>query len=832
MNAVTSKQDKRGGADGRENPSALSGWLDGDSMDRGIPEVDWRQLRKVDLLLLERCCQRALTKVETILRAPKTTAIDRFWDAHRFMEDQTKEVRRAFEDYRRSTAPRWFTMAGVLTLLAVVACSASPSTASAEPGWFAFAPAPDDFNKSPLDLRFLNEKFAGEHGFIQAKDGQFVHAATGEPVRFWGVNGPPHGLESDELKRCARTLAKRGVNLVRVHGRMFDREGEPDVEAVRHAHAVVAAMKAEGIYTHFSIYFPLWFSPRADHPWLEGYDGKQHPFAALFFHERFQEKYRSWWKALLATPDAATGRTLLEEPAVFGVELLNEDSFFFWTFAENRLPDAQWRRLERQFGDWLVKRYGSLDAALAKWKGQKVKRDQPAEGRMGFRPLWNMFSEKSPRDQDTAEFLLEVQTRFYADSIRSLRRLGFRGLITASNWSTASPEVLGPLEKLSYTTGDFLDRHGYFSCNHKGQDAEWSIRAGHTFCDRSALRFDGEDPTKPKQFLHPVMDPEYDGRPSMISETTFNRPNRYRSEAPLYYAVYGALQGGDAVVHFALDGTSWSVKPGFWMQPWTLMTPAMAGQFPAAALVYRRGLVQAGQVLAEVNLNRGDLIRLQGTPLPQDAAFDELRLKDVPGGSEVKPGQRLDPLLHYAGRAMVRFTDQPGSVSARDLQPYVNRSAQTVKSTTGELELDYGHGVLRCNAPQFQGASGNLQAVGRIALADIEIESSLDLGHIVAVALDGQPLGRSRRILLQAMSEEKGTGFQTEPTSTNTLRIVAIGASPWQVKAIEGTVRLKRSDATQCKVTALDFNGYPAGRHGTAQEIRLRPDTLYYWIER
>ena len=81
----------------------------------------------------------------------------------------------------------------------------------------------------------------------------------------------------------------------------------------------------------------------------------------------------------------------------------------------------------------------------------------------------------------------------------------------------------------------------------------------------------------------------------MISETTWNRPNRYRSEAPLFYAAYGALQDSDAIVHFALDSADWSVKPGFFMQPWTLMSPAMMGQFPAAALIYRKGLVEPGR---------------------------------------------------------------------------------------------------------------------------------------------------------------------------------------------------------------------------------------------
>lgn len=179
------------------------------------------------------------------------------------------------------------------------------------------------------------------------------------------------------------------------------------------------------------------------------------------------------------------------------------------------------------------------------------------------------------------------------------RSSGFRGVITASNWTTADARVLGPLEKLSYLEGDFIDRHGYFAGAVKGENSEWSLRVGHTYADRSALRLEGDKPGAPKSFNHPVMDPEYNGRASMISETTWNRPNRHRGEAPLFYASYGALQDTDAIVHFALDGADWSVKPNHFMQPWTLMAPTQLGQFPATALLYRRGLVRTGDVLAD-----------------------------------------------------------------------------------------------------------------------------------------------------------------------------------------------------------------------------------------
>ena len=692
---------------------------------------------------------------------------------------------------------------------------------------------PDPFADSPIDLRFLNETVAGANGFIAARDGHFMHSGNGRPVRFWAVNGPPaEAKDSAALRQSARMLAKYGVNLVRRHSAVFDKEGEVDPAAIRRAVAIVEAMKTEGIYTHFSIYFPLWFTPGADHPWMEGYDGKKHPFAALLFNPKFQEKYRGWWKALLTAPIGTAGKTLLDEPALFGLELQNEDSFFFWTFSTDGIPDAQLRILETQFAEWLRKKYGTLDAAFVTWKDMKVKRDAPAEGRVSFRPLWNIAHDKSVRDQDTAAFLFERQSTFYRETVGYLRKLGFKGLITPSNWATASPEVFGPLEKLSYTEGDFIDRHGYFECNHKGENAAWSVRNGHTYSDRSALRFEASDPSKPRQFVHPVMDPHYDRKPSMISETTFCRPNRYRSEAPLYFAAYGALQDSDCLVHFALDGSRWAVKPGYWMQQWTLTTPAMMGQFPAAALLYRRGLIATGPVLAEVRLNKTDLLRLNGTPLPQDAALDELRLADVPQGAELKPGQRLDPLIHYAGQVAVSFVSEPGSTKVTPLAPFIDHAGQTVTSATRELRLDYGRGILTMNAPRAQGVSGALKQAGATDLQDIRVTSDLELGHIIAVSLDDKPLASSSRILLQVMSEERETNRQTEQVSPTVKRIVNLGGDPWQVKALSGKVSFKRADTAQLTVKALDFNGYPVGAVGTAAEIQLQPATLYYLIAR
>ena len=658
-----------------------------------------------------------------------------------------------------------------------------------------------------ISLRGLNENFAGENGRIVVNGPDFVHEKTGGKVRFWAVNGPPHNLRGEELAACARMLAERGVNLVRLHGKVFDEAtGELDRAKVEHIHEVVAAMKREGIYSHLSIYFPLWMKPKPGPGWREGYNGKQHPFALIFFEPGFQLLYREWLTVVL--------EGLLDEPAVFGVELVNEDSLFFWTFAAKNIPDPQLRKLEKRFAEWAVAKHGSMQQAIAAWGGMTHPRD--GDGRLGFRGLWKMVNQRKPRDRDTAAFLLEVQRGFYQETTAWLRKRGFKGLVTASNWHTADAALLGPLERYSYTVGDFIDRHGYFGCGHKGDNAAWSVRDGHTYADRSSLRFEGLK--QGRSFAHPVVDLEINGMPSMISETTYNRPNRYRFEAPWVYAAYGSLQGTDAIVHFALDSHEWSVKPRFFMQPWTLMSPTQAGQFPAAAAVYRMGLLQEGGVVAEAALSLEDAVALKGSPLAPAANLDELREADVPEAGQRRAGG-IDPRVHFLGRTQLTVGKEKSRM-AKVVAGGIDPSGERLISTTRELALDYGKGVLRLRAPAVQGAVGAL-AGERLDFPDLKIRTPMVAGAVVAVALDGKRIRDSKRILVQVMSEEKANGFRTTDLGGGRKRIESIGNNPWMVRQFAGEVELLRSDAGGLRVEVLDRDGRLVESRTGAEKLEL-----------
>src|SRR6185436_9419466 len=97
-------------------------------------------------------------------------------------------------------------------------------SADVGPSW-AFTPPKDTFSDDALfDLRSLNEKVAGENGFVtRSKDGNDFLLGNGKPARFWALNDGPG--EKVDLARHARFLAKRGINMVRAHTNITPSDG-------------------------------------------------------------------------------------------------------------------------------------------------------------------------------------------------------------------------------------------------------------------------------------------------------------------------------------------------------------------------------------------------------------------------------------------------------------------------------------------------------------------------------------------------------------------------------------------------------------------------------
>jgi len=69
-----------------------------------VKESDWKVLRDLKGVLLERYCQRALAAAEQIIQGRKQTNHERYLALFSLIEKQDKALGLAFDDVRRSNA--------------------------------------------------------------------------------------------------------------------------------------------------------------------------------------------------------------------------------------------------------------------------------------------------------------------------------------------------------------------------------------------------------------------------------------------------------------------------------------------------------------------------------------------------------------------------------------------------------------------------------------------------------------------------------------------------------------------------------------------------------
>ena len=712
-------------------------------------------------------------------------------------------------------------------------------------GFFAWSPGRDPLTgESPINLRHLNEPRAGMHGFVRRSGDRFV-TGNDEPVRFWAVQGGL-GKQPDQFDRRARRLAKYGVNLVRLGGLKLFRSWRNDRQAFRQRldqlHAKIAALKAQGIYTYIDHLY--WHThTKITRRLYPGFGDGKHAIALLFFSDKFQKRYLAFLRDLLTTNNPHTGRPIAKEPAVAFVELQNESSLLFWTFKPREFPDPERKLVEKQFGDWLKKKYGSLRKARRAW-GAKPRKgdptaDQFAAGRAGLYATgkltgqdWAVRQRNPRRARDQLQFMVEAQKRFYRELANQLRqKLGARQLIVPSNWKTADARILDALERYTYTAGDVVARNTYFGVDYKknGRQRFYAVERGDTYRDRSALK----SPHMPTA----LGTPQVADYPFMITENNWTRPNRYRVEWPMLVGTYGAMAGIDGWTFFAKKATDWRHTMGVW----DLSNPSVLGQFPAAALMYRRGDVQtADQPAVQETVSLERAYSMKGTRAVPLRGVDALwASRETDTARETNDNHRdantVDPLAYFVGPVTQSFLPDREAVDQVNLDRYIDRQAKRVASLTGQLRWNAETGVVRVDSPRVQGAFGFLQSAGRIELSEVTIESDNRYGSVVVISLDGKPLRASKRVLVQAGTWDRPYGFATESAGSYR-RITNLGGYPLNVRRIDATVRLT-SDLANPRAMVLNGNGYRTDRRpGLAArdgrvELTLPADALYTVIE-
>lgn len=739
-------------------------------------------------------------------------------------------------------------------LLAACAGSSLPVSAQEPPSTWAFEPARDEFRADAvLDLRALNEKVAGESGFLRVDaNGDFV-LENGKPIRLWAVNTdvgrrakfqprPLWAEKEQDLDRHARFLAKRGVNMVRLHAHL-----NPDLKANPQAKITdvnqaerdwiwrtVAAMKKQGIYTTVS---PYWANTMEISPEWGVPGGKQDAHGLLFFDEKLQEGYRAWMKALLAEKNPYTGIPLAQDPALGIIQIQNEDSLLFWTV--NNIKGEQRARLGRKFAEWVKRKYSTLEAAARAWQGDRLPGDDLAGGVLDFHNIWEMTQERkggrSQRLADQLAFWTETMHAFnkaMGDYFR--RELGCRQIVNAGNWKTADSARLNDAERWSYTANEVLAVNHYFTGIHQGPNNGWAIVKGDRYTSPSAL-------TNPLEL--PVLLRQVKGRPMMVTESNWVFPTRCAAEGPFLVSAYQSLLGLDGFYWFSMGTEQWTPPQsanGYMpsQQKWFMGSPDVLGGFPAAALAFRKGYIRKAPPAVREARESVDLWARRPGLLSEGMGFDPNRDSERSGtGAE----GTVSPFAFLAGPVEVEHVDRAKPPVVADLSKCIDLERKTVRSLTGEVALDWGKGVCTVNTPCYQGAAAWFRNSPEIAVSDVKITSRNEYGAVSVISLDGKPLKTSGKVLVQVGTRSMPTGWADRPVSftadkkqVSGLEIESYGKAPWQVERARVTVTLANRGLKSGRV--LDANGNAAGpadlkATGTGVTLNFPETALYVVLE-
>lgn len=251
-------------------------------------------------------------------------------------------------------------------------------------GWFEW-PAVEPVAGSALDLSAMNAVRGAQLPRLGVRDGRFVQP-DGTRVRMWGANltsGEAFPATAEEADLIARTLAKAGVNIARLHhldnpwgvgkGGSIWPEGRPHLELdpgqLDRLHRLIGALRDRGVYSNLNLKVSKSLVPADGFP-ESVTQVKDFQKRVDIFDRRMIELQKDYARRVLTTRNPYTGLAPAGDPAIAIVELNNENSLLgFWTRdlgrGLDRLPVEFRDELQGQWNQWLARRYAD-DAALGR----------------------------------------------------------------------------------------------------------------------------------------------------------------------------------------------------------------------------------------------------------------------------------------------------------------------------------------------------------------------------------------------------------------------------------------------------------------------------------
>jgi hypothetical protein len=569
---------------------------------------------------------------------------------------------------------------------------------------------------------------------LKIADGHF-RDASGEIVRFWGVNLVSLYPTHRQAENIAATLAGMQVNLARPHHLLRrSKDWNPrmvsgaialygknsvdlDPAALERFDYLNAELQKKGIYLAMSAHFTrtiiagdvdiLETTPEDRDAWvkavdeLNGWDWKKgFDLKKLLpvVDERSALVMEESNRRLFSHRNPYTGRTYAEDPQVLSIEVLNESSLEYAIICTNRFPDYFQAKLE------------------ARWKAFRESQ--------GAAPCDLYKMPDATAKQHRARFLRQLDEDFFLRMKKFLASLGCQAPVTYSNlWRGDN------VNQMHYEHAAWMENHAYVdprladSRNDGVYEVSRGALAGKPFFIGELNQAEGEEKIKEQK--------------------------PYRTMLQAGMVAYGLLQDWDGLEWFSwvhgdqhLDADGNSREAGRDASLGEMMSDRMMqDHLRALGHVFRRELikpsVQPVTVWVDRPFNGGDYHSL------------------MRGKTNYKPG--------WQGVHAIRKAYGPvpeGQATA----PWMTQDvAQPIISDTGEIVKDTKRKQLTVTAPQVEIISGALDGAAPQGPKYLRQDGAGLWGTLVLVALDDKPLAESRHLLVSRTLLDKDLREISEP---------------------------------------------------------------------
>ncbi|EIP99121.1 hypothetical protein OpiT1DRAFT_03625 [Opitutaceae bacterium TAV1] len=668
----------------------------------------------------------------------------------------------------------------VATTLVLAALSGQPAASVTVPltidgnaDWVAHRHTLDIAPDGAFDFSFLADAPAGKHGSVRTTpDGHFEFSERpGQPVRFYGVNltfTANFPKDAASARQLAGRLARSGYNAARLHHleRFLIRAGASspadfDPDRIEQLDTLFAALKQAGLYISIDLYSNRTFTREelisfglpAD---LPASAAQQQFKAVLPLSDAAFDSWTAYARALLTHRNPHTGLTWGKDPALMGICPVNED-----TLAE---------RLD--LSPAIRARYRAAFAAT---------HAVPASGSDTSGAAFNRFVHATAIRNDAR----------MRDFIRSL---GVTVPLTGSNYRN--------YQALTFVRDhyDYIDNHQYFD-HPRFPGGSWSLP--FAFRQTSAI---AESAAVPRT----LMPTRIFGRPFVVTEFNYVRPNRYRAEGGVIMPAYASLQDWDALFNFEyawhrdllLARGNNQTRGAFSLaaDPVGLVADRLS-----ALLFLRRDISPAPPAIA-FSVDPEIAYRDIKYKFPDD--FSRLglvaRIGSVASG-HAAAGPGIDAIVTDT-EAHPRFRLARQGVIPADS---ISDNNRRYRSSTGQIDLQPAQGTLVVNTPRAQLFA---LAPGTSGKGDVATVTNGETHAAVSVvSIDGKPLAESSRILITHLTDALPTGMVFGSSDRTVLQ--NWGRLPHLVRRGVADLRLRLPANAGWQLWQLDQTGARTASH-------------------